>query len=130
VKIANLNQIEIYQQSLLLAQQVYALTKNNEIIKEFALNDQLKRAALSVPANIAEGYGRRSKKDFAQFLSIALGSANELIAYFDFILLEFKIDTSHLKAEYDILAKRIYSFRSYLQLPQHTTHNAQLIKFL
>lgn len=114
-KIQKLSDIEIYQESLKLAQIIYNLSRNSQLQKEFSLIDQLKRASLSVAANIAEGYGRNTKKDFSQFLSIALGSVNELIAYLDFLSLEFHIDTVALKESYMLLSRRIYSFRSYLQ---------------
>lgn len=113
-KITKLEDIEIYQESLRLAQKIYTLIKNPKLIREYSLLDQVKRASISVVANIAEGYGRNTKKDFSQFLSIALGSVNELIAYLDFISLEFKIDMADLKESYIILSRRIHSFRSYL----------------
>ncbi|MFT4205129.1 MAG: four helix bundle protein [Chitinophagaceae bacterium] len=47
----------------------------------FALTSQLKRASISVPANIAEGCGKNSTKDFANFLNISLGAANEAEYY-------------------------------------------------
>ncbi len=113
--IKNLNDIEIYRESLLLASAIYGLTQKGVLKREYSLNDQIKRAAISVPANISEGYGRNTKKDFSQFLSIALGSVNEVITFLDFISLVFKLDTTVLKDKYHILSKRIYSFRSYLQ---------------
>lgn len=114
-KITKLSDIEIYHEALRLAQKIYQLSKYDKLRHEYSLLDQIKRASLSVAANIAEGYGRNTKKDFSQFLSIALGSVNELVAYLDFIILEFKIDTIKLKEEYLILSRRIHSFRSYLQ---------------
>ncbi len=113
-KITKLEDIEIYKTALIYAQEVYHLTKNNNLIKEYSLIDQIKRATLSIAANIAEGYGRNTKKDFCHFLSVALGSVNELITYLDFINLEFKIDTQQLKENYLILTKRIHSLRTYL----------------
>lgn len=117
-KINKLEDIEVYKLSLKLARKVYALTKDSKLSKDFSLVNQLRSAALSVTANIAEGYGRRTRKDFAQFLSVALGSANEVYAFLDFISLEYKVNTSQLRENYNILAKKIYSFRSYL-----ITHN-------
>src|SRR3989344_6924784 len=110
MKITKLADIEIYRQALLLARDIYALCRNKALQREYSLIDQLKRATISVAANIAEGYGRNTKKDFSQFLSIALGSVNELIAFLDFISLEFKIDTSELKEKYLVLSRRIHSF--------------------
>lgn len=115
-----LEDIEVYKFSLSLAKDVYTLTRHQNIHKDLSLTDQMRRASLSVPANIAEGFGRKSKNDFAHFLSIALGSTNEMIAYLDFISLEYNVSTDLLKQEYKILAKRIFSFRSYLL--QTTNH--------
>lgn len=113
-RIAKLDDIEIYKEALTLAQKVYRMVTNYKLEKEYDLKDQIKRAALSVAANIAEGFGRNTKKDFSQFLSIALGSVNEVITYLDFMSLEFKLDTTELKQSYFILSRRIHSFRSYL----------------
>jgi four helix bundle protein len=113
-RINKLSDIEIYKKSLDLARKVYSLTRKPNLSKDFSLINQIRSAAISITANIAEGYGRRTRKDFAQFLSIALGSANEVFAYLDFISLEYQIDIRELKQEYDILAKKIHSFRSYL----------------
>lgn len=113
-KITKLADIEVYREALLLAQQVFVLIKNQGIQREYFLIDQIKRAALSVAANIAEGYGRNTKKDFAQFLSIALGSVNELVTYLDFIELHYQLNTNEIKEKYILLSRRIYSFRSYL----------------
>lgn len=118
-KINKLNDIEIYRQALDLAQKIYKLTRIAPLSRDFSLVDQIKRASLSTAANIAEGYGRKTKKDFSQFLSIALGSTNEIIAYLDFISLEYKINATQLANEYNILAKRIYKFRTYLLITHH-----------
>lgn len=124
-KINKLEEIEIYQQSLELTSKIYALTRNSSVSKDFSLVNQVRSASISIAANIAEGYGRRTRKDFAQFLSIALGSANEVICYLDFISLEYHIDTTDLKYSINILAKKIFSFRSYLLThhPQPITHH-------
>lgn len=113
-KISGLDDLEVYQESLLLAQEIYKLTRVSNLSKDYSLLDQIRRAALSVPANIAEGYGRKTKKDFGNFLSIALGSCNEVIAFLDFINLEYKNKVEPIKEKYQILSKRIYSFRRYL----------------
>ena len=113
-KITRLADLEIYQESLKLTAIIYTFTKHVLLAKEFSLIDQMKRASLSIPANISEGYGRNTKKDFAQFLSIALGSLNELVTYLDFIELHFNLPTTTFKEQYITLSKRIYSFRTYL----------------
>ncbi len=57
---------------------IYETTKNFSKDERFALTDQIKRAAVSIPSNIAEGASRNTTKEFVQFLYIALGSASEL----------------------------------------------------
>lgn len=109
-----LDDVEVYKSALQLAQKIYKLTKSENIKRDFSLVDQMKRASLSVAANIAEGFGRKSNQDFAHFLSISLGSANETIAYLDFIALEYRLSAADIKADYQLLAKRIFAFRMYL----------------
>ena len=60
-----------------LAVQIYAVTKNFPADERYALTSQMRRAAYSIAANIAEGSGRRTTKDFVRFLDMAMGSANE-----------------------------------------------------
>lgn len=117
-KITRLDDLEIYTKSLSLTGEIYTLTKTSTLSKEFSLKDQIRRAAISVPANIAEGFGRSTRKDFAQFLSIALGSVNEVLTYLKFIESYFKIDSIKIQNEYEIIAKRIYTFRK--KLLSHT----------
>jgi len=57
---------------------VFKLTKSGEIEKEWSIRDQMRRAALSIPSNIAEGYERNTKAEFVRFLHIAKGSCAEL----------------------------------------------------
>jgi len=71
----------VWQKSHLLTLEIYSASKkfpNNEL---FGLTSQLRRAASSVPANIAEGSGRKSTSEFAHFLAIAIGSLSE-VEYF------------------------------------------------
>ena len=61
-----------------LATEVYALTKNLPKEEIYGLTNQLRRAAVSIPSNIAEGNGRASQKEYARFLSVARGSKSEV----------------------------------------------------
>lgn len=116
-KIAKLNDIEIYNEALVLTKQVYDLCKNPDLKREYALCDQVKRASISVAANIAEGFGRGSRADFSRFLSIALGSTNEMVALTDLIGLNLeKLDIADLRERYIVLSKRIYSFKRSLNI--------------
>ena len=70
--------LEVWQQSILLIQKVYALTNRYPKSEEYGLINQMRRAAVSVPANIAEGAARQTKKEFIHFLHVAQGSLSEL----------------------------------------------------
>ena len=67
--------LDVWKRSCRLATQIYAELKD---CRDFGLKDQMTRAAVSVPSNIAEGYERGSNPDFIRFLNIAKGSAAEL----------------------------------------------------
>ena len=67
----------VWQKAMELVRLVYRLSKGFPTDERYALTDQLRRAAVSIPSNIAEGCGRTSRKDYAHFLSIARGSLYE-----------------------------------------------------
>ena len=113
-KIKHFTEMSVYSEAIVLTQNIFNLTHNEVFKREFSLVDQMKRAALSIPANIAEGYGRRSKKDFAHFLSISLGSINELECYLYFVNKQFGIEVKSFQQQVNSAAKQIYNFRAYL----------------
>jgi four helix bundle protein len=75
---SNYKKLEAWKQSMQLVKEVYLLAKTYPKDELYALTSQTKRAAVSVPSNIAEGAGRNYKKDTIQFLHIARGSLYEL----------------------------------------------------
>lgn len=70
--------LKVWQKAHQLTLAVYAATKTFPEDERFGLTSQMRRAAASIPANIAEGCGRDGGSDFARFLQIAMGSASEL----------------------------------------------------
>ncbi len=79
----NFRELNIWQKSKQLAIHIYKITSNFPTDEKFGLIAQIRRASISVPANIAEGAGRKSKKDFSQFINIALGSLNEVSTFLE-----------------------------------------------
>ena len=70
--------LEIWKRSRAFCSEIYTLTSKFPDSEKFGLTNQLRRASVSIPSNIAEGSSRQSNKDFARFLQIALGSAYEI----------------------------------------------------
>jgi four helix bundle protein len=68
----------VWQKAIKLAGRVYTATRQLPSEERFGLNSQLRRAAVSIPSNIAEGAARRNRNEFLQFLHIARGSLSEL----------------------------------------------------
>lgn len=71
-------QLNVWQESMLLAEMVYKSLVHLPATERFGLADQLRRASVSIPSNIAEGAGRGSDREFVRFLQIAKGSLQEL----------------------------------------------------
>lgn len=70
--------LAVWQQAMELCENVYLLLRKFPTEEKFALCDQLRRAVVSIPSNIAEGNGRGSKTEYARFLAIARGSLFEV----------------------------------------------------
>ena len=77
-KIESYKDLIAWQRGMELVEQVYRITSTFPSQEKFGLTSQVRRAAVSIPANIAEGYGRRTRVDYVRFLDIARGSANEV----------------------------------------------------
>ena len=85
-KYSSFEEMEVYQKALAFGVKVYKLTITNEKIKsDFGLRDQLRRAALSISNNIAEGFERETKKELIRFLYFSKGSAGECRNMFNFL---------------------------------------------
>ena len=70
--------LDVWKKSMDLVEGVYRLTKSFPDSEKYGLTNQMRRCAVSIPSNIAEGDGRNLKKEFKQFLYISLGSISEL----------------------------------------------------
>jgi four helix bundle protein len=110
--------MKIWQDSRSLVNKVYKLISNNDRLKrDFSLCDQLKRASYSIMLNIAEGFERRSKKEFANFLNIAKGSAGEVRSILYVIKDNYSIEEtefSSLIKDVEAIAAQLFNFRKFL----------------
>ena len=73
-----LEDIEVWRHSCRIAVDIYKVTSLGQLEKDWGLRDQMRRSAVSIPSNIAEGFERESKAEFKRFLLIAKGSCGEL----------------------------------------------------
>ena len=80
-KIRNYRDLAVWQKGMDIALHVYQATKDFPSDERFGLTSQLRRAAASVPANIAEGHARSSTKDYLRFVAIAIGSLAETATF-------------------------------------------------
>lgn len=78
MEVTSYRQLMVWARAMDVAKEIYALSDRMPKREEYRLTAQMIRAAISVPANIAEGKGRSTRKDYAHFISIARGSAAEL----------------------------------------------------
>jgi four helix bundle protein len=83
-----------WQKARDLTREIYTATRKDEFSKDFALKDQIRRAAISITSNIAEGFERDGSREFVQFLSHAKGSCGEVRSQ-----LYLALDAGYLKED-------------------------------
>ena len=77
--------LDVYKKAYEAALEVYELSRRFPIEERYAMTDQIRRAATSIPLCIAEGYGKKSsQREFKRFLEMAMGSSNEVSVLLDF----------------------------------------------
>lgn len=110
--------IQAWQKTRIMVKEIYTLSSVDTFARDFGLKDQIRRCGVSIMANIAEGYGRKSKKEFAYFLNIAHGSAAELQSHL-YIALDLgyidKDSFNHLYVETEEISKMILGLQNYLR---------------
>jgi four helix bundle protein len=128
-------ELHIYQRARELANAIYAITKNGEFSRDLALLNQLRRAAVSVISNIAEGFERGSKTEFIQFLFIAKASCGEARAQLHIAHDQKYIAQTEYERLYELCKQTsgmITNFIAHLQkssyLGQKNTHSKRLLQ--
>ena len=100
----------VWQMGIELVKRVYVLTAKGLFSRDFGLRDQIRRASVSIPTNIAEGFERASRKEYLQFLNIAKGSAGEVRS-----LLYVAFEVGYMQAEnYEELRDEVTKLSAYL----------------
>ena len=101
MKMRNYRDLVVWQKSMALVTKVYSITRllpNEEL---YGLVSQIRRSAVSIPSNIAEGYGRYSTNDYIRFLQIAIGSLYELQTQLEICLNLGYLSKEHFEKIYE-----------------------------
>lgn len=110
--------LDVWKQARILSKEVYLVSSNFPSDEKFGLSSQIRRAAVSIPSNIAEGCGRNHPKDSIQFFYIARGSVYEvetqLYLAFDLEFIE-EIDLKTLLLKLETTRKLLNGFINYYQ---------------
>ena len=118
MKIDKFEDIEAWKKSREIVNSIYKISNKSSFSKDFALRDQIRRAAISIPSNIAEGFSRKSNKEFIQYLFIAKGSAAEIQTQL-YLALDQKYITQgefdKLYEDLEVISKQISKFITYLK---------------
>ena len=115
-------EIEAWQLGRELTRRVYAASRTDSFSRDFALRDQIRRASISITSNIAEGFERRSRQDFARFLDIAKASNAEVRSQLYVALDEGYLDTDDFDALYELsthVGAKLGALLRYLRAPAH-----------
>jgi four helix bundle protein len=117
-KIKRFEDIGAWQKARMLVNKIYSITSDGLFTKDLALKDQIRRASISVMLNIAEGFARKTKKEFAKFLYIAHGSVAEVQSSL-YIALDLKYISneqfSSLYSDCEEISKMISGLIKYLE---------------
>jgi len=101
MKITRFEDLDCWQEARNLVNSVYRVCRVIELKKDFSLSDQVKRAATSIMANIAEGFSRKGNREFIQFLFISKSSAAELQSHLYVALDQGYIDQAQFDEIYE-----------------------------
>ena len=110
--------LDVWKEAVEFVVAIYQATRSFPKTEQYALADQLRRAAVSIPSNIAEGAARQTKKEFIQFLFIAKGSAAEVQSQL-YTALDLKYvareSFDSIYTQMDVVSKQISRFITYLK---------------
>ena len=128
MKIIKFEDIEAWKEARVLTKMVYKITKKNAFAKDFGLKDQIRRAAVSIMSNIAEGFTSHSKASFIKFLIYARSSSSEVKSQLYVALDQGYIKQEEFNKTYEQSSKTarlINGFIKYLKTDEPSTVNRQ-----
>ena len=112
--------LEVWQKAMAFVEDVYKAVKTFPREEQYGLSDQIRRAAVSIPSNIAEGFGRDTPKEFAHFLSIARGSLYEVMTQLEIASrLGYLAQDSGLYPQAESIGKMLNSLKKRLAASSH-----------
>lgn len=120
MKINSYKELIVWQKSIILVNLIYIACKKLPKSEDYGLSSQIKRAVISIPSNIAEGYGRRNIKEYIQFLYIALASCFEVETQLIIMSQNFKTDINEVSSLLTEIIKMLYSLIAKLKLNSQT----------
>jgi len=118
MKIERFEDIRAWKETRELVKRIYEVTDGQAFQRDYSLRDQIRRAAVSIMGNIAEGFDRQSNREFVRFLLIAVSSASELKSHLYVALDQKYIDEESFREIYDratMVGKLINGFIGYLR---------------
>ncbi len=117
-KVEKFEDLKVWQAARKIVEEIYRISSTGAFSKDYALRDQIRRAAISIPSNIAEGFSRHSNKEFIQFLFISKGSVAEVQSQLYTALDQGYIpqgDFDTIYGQIETLAKQLSRFITYLK---------------
>jgi four helix bundle protein len=109
-KIESFEDLLVWQKGMEIVKQIYLISREGELCRDFALRDQLRRAAISIPTNIAEGFERASREEYVNFLNYAKGSTGEVRS-----LLNVAAELGYLElSQYEVLRQAVLELSRFL----------------
>jgi four helix bundle protein len=125
MKILQFEDLDVWREARSLTKEIYQRTMANGFSSDYGLKDQMRRAGVSIMANIAEGFSRKGDKEFSHFLFLAKGSASELQSHAYVALDQNYISDGEFKDMYeslDHLSRMLSNFIKHLS--SRTTRSA------
>ena len=117
-KVERFEDLEVWQAARDMVNAIYRASATGVFSRDYGLRDQIRRAAISVPSNIAEGFSRHSNKELIQFLFIAKGSAAEVQSQLYTALDQGYIpqgEFDEIYGQIEVMAKQLSRFITYLK---------------